>query len=121
MECDKNGKVHIRMGRHPRLTRKNVDTWKVKFNHGGCIKATEDHKFIKRDGSIVTLKNLKYHESLMPITKYIKNKYWYVGFGNDIERENRKIYEFYNGKTNDIIHHVDGNRFNIKTFRWFVK
>lgn len=59
--------VAVRLGRNPRLTKKNATVIKIHLDDGSSIKATPDHKFILKDGSRIEAKNLKPQDSLMRV------------------------------------------------------
>ena len=118
--CYGNGKIQIRMGRNPRKTRTNVPVWKVTLDDGSYIIATEDHKFINRNGKQIKLKDLKINTSLMPFNKFQykaakKNcVYWGVtqNNGKRARAEHRMIAEFYSGKIikkypKEVVHHIN--------------
>ena len=116
--CYGNGRVQIRMGRNPRLTRKNVEIWKVVLDDGSEVKATSDHKFILRDGATIELRNLKEGDSLMPFYKYQYKrgiqKYWGINLNNgQFNSEHILINEFETGEIIDrirfVVHHKNYN------------
>ena len=123
--CHGRGKVQIRMGRNPRKTRKKIPVWKVVFDKGDHIIATEDHKFIDRNGEKIKLKDLKQGMSLMPFNKfkYTATKkncvYWGISQNNGekARSEHRMIAEFLLGRKikrypTEVVHHKDFNGLN---------
>lgn len=116
---DKNGNPKVRMGRNPRKTQNNVKIYKIILDDGSFVRATENHKFVLKDGSKVELKNLKINDSLMSFNKYQSENdkmYWTIYNGNTIVEipEHKMISEYYNGpiKPNHVCHHIDGNSLN---------
>jgi len=63
------GMVTIKMGRNPRLTRKNTQTYKVTFDDKSYIIVTGDHKFIDIQGDKVETLNLQPGIFLMPFSE----------------------------------------------------
>jgi ribonucleotide reductase alpha subunit len=114
-----NGKIVIRMMRHPRKTGINVPVFKVTIEGGHEITVTGNHKFALTDGSDKRVDEMSIGDSLSLASKYLapivqtnrsKNYIWWnnnlAGRG---KTEHRLIYEFYNGviPKNHIIHHID--------------
>jgi len=61
-----NGQVEIKWGKNPRLTGEKKEVWKLTLDDDSTVIATPDHKFIRRNGEKVELKELKEGDSLMP-------------------------------------------------------
>jgi DNA gyrase subunit B len=54
-------------------TGSNREVWKVTLDSGETVVATPEHKFMRRDGTYVELKNLQIGDSLMPFySDYVK-------------------------------------------------
>jgi ribonucleotide reductase alpha subunit len=69
------GKVEIKWGRNPRLTKKNAEVWKLILDDGSYLIATPDHKIMKSDCSYVELKDLQSGESVFPFYTFDSNGY----------------------------------------------
>jgi len=121
--CWSGENVVIRMGRKPRLTRKNIEVYRVVFDDGSEIKCTKDHKFMLRDGSFKEVTNLAPTDSLMPFWKIQykqpkkKSKYWHIHQNKGIQHtaEHKLIMRFILGrelKKNEATHHIDFNSLN---------
>lgn len=118
-----NKKVAISKVTNGMLVRKNAEVWKVTLDNGKIIKGTPDHKFIRRDGSDVLLKDLKSGDSLMPFYKNEIHKtygtYYKINMNNG-ERiyEHTLVYDYYKNfnikGSGLIIHHIDSNGMNNK-------
>lgn len=86
---------HVRMGRRPRLTRKGMPVFKVTLDDGSFIRVTEDHKFLRLDGSTAKTSELKPGDRLLSFTKYQQTNtttgknYWYV-----LSRDPSKHHQF---------------------------
>jgi ribonucleotide reductase alpha subunit len=67
---------HMRLGRFPRLTRKNAEVWKLTLSDGSIFRATPDHKMILSNGDIRQLKDLHLGDVLHSFssTKDLKHK-----------------------------------------------
>ncbi len=68
---------HMRLGRFPRLTKKNAEVWKLTLSDGSTFRATPDHKMILSNGDTRQLKDLhlgdvlhSFSSSLTGNTKY---------------------------------------------------
>lgn len=122
--CYGDGRVQIRMGRNPRLTRRQVEVWKVTLDDGSHIIATPDHKFRLRDFTEVALRDLEPGVSLMPFYKYQfeirkrqwSNDYWGTNLNNGtVTQEHRCVAEFHLGRwlrECEVIHQCDYNGLN---------
>lgn len=121
--CDpKTNNIHIRWGRNPRKTRNNAQLCKVKFDDGGSIITTPDHKILKRNGDYEKVNNLCVGDSVMTMTKfeYVSHRSRYYGIvkgdGDSTKPEHKMIYEFNNSCEIDseqfVIHHKDFNGSN---------
>jgi len=130
----KTGQVEIKWGRNPRLTGEKKEVWKITLDDDSTVIATPDHKFIRRNGEKMALKDLVAGDSLMPFYtgssahKY-RSKYRYIHEGSSSIRKSSHgagyhypknqylmIYEFMTGdKINhkiDCVHHKDYNPAN---------
>lgn len=65
--------ITVRIGRSPRLTKKNAILVKVHLDDGGYLKVTPDHKFMLRDGREVCAIDLKPLDSLVRVDIAKKN------------------------------------------------
>ena len=118
-----DGKVEIKMGRNPRLTQQNATVYKVILDDNSSIEATDNHKFMMKDGSYKELKDLKRGDCLAPFNSFDNNKYRQIAESGQImiggRRRNRRQYRLitdFNGlKANpktERIHHKDFNSTN---------
>jgi len=98
-----------------------ITGWKDarQFRTGELI-ASEDHKFMLRNGSFKTLAELKEGDRLMPFNSYLKadrhGSYRFVSLNNGIMvPEHRFIVEEMSGVgvgVTDVVHHIDHNPLN---------
>jgi len=117
---DKNGKSTISYMRQFHKTGEKVPVYKVTLDDGSCVRVTEDHKFIRRDGYIALCYELQAGDSLMPFRAYVKRDRRYVettpGKENWIlDIQSRRIFEAYSNKKipkKVHIHHIDKNKKN---------
>jgi ribonucleotide reductase alpha subunit len=113
------GKVTIRMMRHPRVTAEEAEVYNVTLDDGSVIKATANHKILLSDNHMVKVSDLKYGDSVHILNKKLasfheiiekcrttslKEYYWISN-----RPEHRIIYEFYNGPIPKgyVIHHYN--------------
>jgi hypothetical protein len=113
-------KVVPAIARNAHYTRDDM-TYKITFDDGSYIIATEEHRFLKRDGVFEQLKNLKVGDSMMPFYRksfYNNQKYHWVYTCNSNEGHNGWIAEHnliaewaYKRKINENeeVHHIDFN------------
>jgi len=119
------GQTQIKWGRNPRLTKKNVEVWKLKLDDGSELIATPDHQILTSKLQYKQLKDLTPGESLVPFYSFESNGYRQVArtgakmiggaFRN--RRQYHLIYGFYNQDENVdhklySIHHYDFNNKN---------
>ena len=121
-----SGKTVIKMGRNPRMTKKDQAIWKVTLDDGSVLKGTYDHRIlVKTEAALkyVELFKLQPGDSIVPFNTFNSNGYRQVcntgaplqgeGFRN--RRQYRLIHEFYEGDTDAktfAIHHRDFDSFN---------
>ena len=67
----KNGSIGLAPIKNPRLTKKNTTVIKVILDNDEKIVCTPDHLFMLKDGSYKKAKELKPHDSLMPLRKQL--------------------------------------------------
>jgi intein/homing endonuclease len=115
---DKEGLIEIKMGRNPRLTRKDSELVEIKLEDGSKLRCTPDHKFILNTGEIVEAKDLKKGSSLPSFKKYAekisqKNPNHYLRMykntrdsGKDTEFEHRMIAKYYYKENYDRMYDV---------------
>ena len=78
------GKVEIKMGRNPRMTRESSQLVEITLDDGSTLRVTPDHKMLLLDGSRCHAKDLQAGDSLPRFSKFqqaIKhggNEYWRV-------------------------------------------
>jgi len=113
-------KVVPAIARNAHYTRDDM-TYKITFDDGSYIIATEEHRFLKRDGVFEQLKNLKPGDSMMPFYRksfYNNEKYNWVYTCNSKEGHHGWVAEhnliaewFYKRKIEDgeEVHHLDFN------------
>lgn len=113
-------KVVPAKARNAHYTRDDM-TYKITFDDGSYIIATEEHRFLKRDGVFEKLKDLKPGDSMMPFYRksfYNNEKYNWVYTCNSNEGHNGWVAEhnliaewFYDAKINEDeeVHHIDFN------------
>ena len=112
--------IEVKMGRNPRLTRRNAEILKVTLDDGSSIRATKDHKFMLRDSTYRETQNLSAGDSLMPFSKFHRehhgHTYWNICRNNNgvYWDEHRLISEYINGpeQWGFVTHHKDGNGLN---------
>lgn len=69
------GRVEIKMGRNPRLTKKSTEVWKLTLDDGSTLVATPDHRIMLKDCSYVKLKDLKPGDAIFPFYTHNSNGY----------------------------------------------
>lgn len=117
------GQVEIKWGRNPRLTKNQVEVWKLTLDDGSFLIATPDHKIMKRDCTYVELQNLQPGDSIFPFNSFNSNGYRQItntgvlmtGGARRNRRQYRLIHEFYHGAVDPkthAIHHVDCDSLN---------
>lgn len=114
----KTGQIEIKWGRNPRLTKQQVEVWKLILDDGSELVATPDHNVMLRDCSYVELRSLKVGDSLFPFSSFDSNGYRQIcetgvkmsGGARRNRRQYRLINEFLRGPVDPklyAIHHVD--------------
>jgi hypothetical protein len=95
------------------ITGKNMPVYKVKFDTGLEVRATDNHQFMRSDGTYVALKDMKVNDSIMPI------KIKCDGNGEKLHDGTKWQYTvatLYGDKMPDNsqyqYHHKDGNHWN---------
>jgi ribonucleotide reductase alpha subunit len=119
----KTGQTVIKMGRNPRLTGEKREVWKLTLDDGSSLRATPDHKILRKDLVYVPLSELKPGDSIVPFNSFDSNGYRQIcntgeklrgdGFRN--RRQYRLVHEFFNGPVDaktHAIHHLDFNSHN---------
>lgn len=123
---DDNGKVVIRMMRHPRISGYNQKIYKITLDDGSVIKATGNHELLLSNGCYVTVTNLKCGDSLNIMTKECSSFHKKIERGKDHSEtlkvyywiedipEHRMIYKFHRGeiKKGYVVHHKDHDTLN---------
>jgi ribonucleotide reductase alpha subunit len=113
-----SGRVEIKWGRAPRLTKRQVEVWKLTLDDGSTLVATPDHRIMLCDRSYVELRNLKQGDSVFPFNSFNSNGYRQVcntganmvGGARRNCRQYRLIHEFFGGRVDPkthALHHVD--------------
>jgi len=115
---DDNKKIAIRKMINPRLTREKAPIYKILLDSGDYIRATEDHKFVMKNGTIKKVKNLVNGDSLQIMNKIIryankkKQKYIDIELNRNRKLEHRMVAEYYTGrdlKRYEVVHHKNYN------------
>lgn len=117
------GQVEIKWGRDPRMTKRQVDVWKLTLDDGTELTATPDHHIMMRDRSYVELQDLKSGDSVFPFSSFNSNGYRQVcntgvkmvGGARRNHRQYRLISEFLRGSVDPklhAIHHADFDSMN---------
>ena len=112
------GKVEVKMGRKPRLTKQNVEVVKINFQDDTSITVTPDHKVLvigQHGGRRYTeASQLKYNDRIESFNAYESNGYRQIANSGTTEkrysrRQYRLVYEYFNGSIPDghHVHHVD--------------
>ena len=108
-------KIGIGKAFNPRLTKKNAPVFKVSFDDGSFVKATEDHLFMFRNGKFGRVDQLKIGQSMMPYNYDYNNGYLILFEG--IERypiaAHKLVYNTLSGNkllVNEVIHHKNYNK-----------
>jgi hypothetical protein len=113
-------KVVPAIARNAHYTRDDM-TYKITFDDGSHIIATETHRFLKRDGVFEELRNLKVGDSMMPFYRksfYNNQNYNWVYVCNSKEGHNGWVPEhnliaewYFKKKINkeEEVHHIDFN------------
>jgi ribonucleoside-diphosphate reductase alpha chain len=119
---DKEGWMHIRMGRNPRLTQKNAEILKVVLDDGSSLRVTKNHRFELNDGSEKRADQLISGDSLRRFDRYQftyqgkKTKYWGIQHARrNVYQEHRLMAEYELERElskSEVIHHEDHNGLN---------
>lgn len=114
---DKFGKLCIVKSSAAFKTKLNTNTLKITLRCGSSIMVTPDHKMYVQNVGWVEAKDLKLNMRIAHILRGRRGKK-YIGVklttesNRSYQSEHRLIYQSVYGKTNDDIHHIDGNTFN---------
>ncbi|MCE7739575.1 MAG: TSCPD domain-containing protein [Candidatus Heimdallarchaeota archaeon] len=123
------GKIAIRYMRNPRKTGTKQPIYRISLDTGEEIKATANHKFYLRDGSMKRVDELKPNDSLHILTKRLQpqkgkytvtefNRYWRMyNRGKSDKSEHTHIASFFHNNDKSIpeefvVHHKDFNSEN---------
>jgi len=112
----KENKVDIGKAKDPHITLKNTDVYKVTFNNGSEIIATDNHPFLLKTGEYKELGKLIPGDRIVPFYSREKQerpllstmKYGSMGY-------HQYVYFLKTGeriKRPNVIHHKDGDKFN---------
>jgi len=112
------GRVEIKWGRAPRLTKRGAEVWKLTLDDGSTLIATPDHMIMLRDRSYVELKDLKPGTSVFPFNSFNSNGYRQIcntgvdmiGGAKRNQRQYRLIHKFFGGHVDPkthALHHID--------------
>lgn len=69
---DEDGKVVIKMGRHPRITGHDKKLLKITFENGDTLSVTPDHEMLLLNGKVVKANSLKKGDSLPRFIKRVE-------------------------------------------------
>ena len=116
-------KMTVRMGRNPRLTKKNTEVHRIYLDDNSFFDATSEHKLMLRDGSYKKVKDLKRNDALMPFWKIQygapnkRSMYWHVHQNQGIRHiaEHKLIMKYKLGRElreAEVVHHKDFNSLN---------
>ncbi|MCE7746884.1 MAG: TSCPD domain-containing protein [Candidatus Heimdallarchaeota archaeon] len=123
------GKIAIRYMRNPRKTGTKQPIYRISLDTGDEIKATANHRFYLRDGSMKRVDELKPNDSLHILTKRLQpqkgiytvtefNRYWRMyNRGKSDKSEHTHIASFFHNNDKSIpeefvVHHKDFNSEN---------
>ena len=126
---DNDGKLAIKMMRHPRITGYNEAIFKVILDDGSTIRATANHKFMLRNGTYKEVKDLEFGDSLKlairnefsikdVIPKSNSNSqdyfWWSLHGKKGFTLDHRLIAEYFYRPINkgEVVHHKDFNAQN---------
>lgn len=92
-------------------------TYKIIFDDGKYIVATDNHPFLMRDGNYRQVKDLQLGDSVMP---FYQRNFWgdryrhLYNFSNGWQSEHKIIAEQFYGKLskNEVVHHIDFDKEN---------
>lgn len=107
------GKLEVKWGRAPRVTRKDAELVRVHLGKDGYVDCTPNHRFILRDGTWKYAKDLEKGDSLSSNTKRQEvvakggNKYWQVETDTATRTrvfEHRLIADFFDSETKDKLY-----------------
>ncbi|MFA5048782.1 MAG: LAGLIDADG family homing endonuclease [Patescibacteria group bacterium] len=125
---DNNKRIIVRTMRNPRITGYKTPVYKITFDDGNSLKATNNHKFLIKGGEYKEVKDLVVGESMHIITKFENSiqlssgnisckDYWWLNNGKfaSSTTEHKLIAEFFNDKFVEkgyVVHHKDFNTKN---------
>ena len=118
---DNNQNPVIRTMRHPRLTGKDQQIYKVNLDDGNSIRCTGNHKFILKDGTTKDAKDLQHGDSLERFDSVIENRYRRIATSQTREhnyhpelRQYNMIADFYHGvkPKGHVTHHKNFDSYN---------
>lgn len=117
---DNNNNITVKKMRNPRITGYNQKIFKITFDDGTSVRATNNHKFMLLNGEYKELKDLKQFDQLKTVTRYenslqrtiANNKktkqYYWIKDSTSNKMEHRYIAEAKYGKIDGfVIHHAD--------------
>ncbi len=115
-----SGLVEIKLGRAPRLTKQQVEVWKLTLDDGSTLIATPDHRIMLRDRSYVELRDLKSGDSVFPFNSFNSNGYRQicntgVSMSGGVRRNRRQyrlIHEFFGDAVDPKTHAIHHNDFD---------
>lgn len=126
---DSRGKVHVRYGRNPRITKYQAPVYNILFDDGSRVTTTKDHKFILSTGevkeagelvfgdsiAILVKKRAKFEEMISHSNSRSQEYYW-MRSGNEKswKLEHRLIANFVHGPIGYkiVVHHKDRDGLN---------
>ncbi|MFH0752684.1 MAG: DNA topoisomerase (ATP-hydrolyzing) subunit B [archaeon] len=122
------GSIEVKLIKHPRKTKSNVDVIKIILDNDEEIICTPDHKFMTRDGTYTEAKYLTKNISLMPLNRKlsaIKGRITINGYEMVLNPKTHRwvfthsLADRYNLKTKKYTgdsgtdrHHIDFNKLN---------
>lgn len=94
---NKEGRVEIKWGRNPRLTRETASLIEVVFDDETSLKVTPDHKMCLLDGTQCEAKDLQVGDSLPRFTKrlevFTRGKAYLRVYGDTLDTSRGKVFE----------------------------
>jgi len=112
----KNDNIQLGIAHSVRKT-KTAQTYKITFDDGSHLIATDNHPFLMRNGEYKKVKDLLPDESVMPFyqKRFFNQRYRFVyGFSDKWISEHRLVATQFDRQLNDneIVHHCDFNKEN---------